>query len=564
MASLKFTGYIRLISNHPSPEWSTFPGKETQLVHYTDTLALTNRQLLKFSNRQYLILLDGIIYEFDNQAFSEDHFPQVLDYLSRDPEDTLRRLNGEFVLIFVDLPTDTIWICTSESGNAACFYRKREGEIHFSNSLAEMAGTLDSNKQVNFQRIFDILTGNNLGSHHTCFTEIKRLMPGQYMKVDAGKILIGKYSKLFSEPPERESLADPYEQFRELFGQAVRRRTEGNNLGIALSSGKDSTAVAAMASKVKYRAAQNLTGYTYYPTQLQEELLSDKKYNETLLLDDFFERYPEVRSKHVVPKEEVVIRSLEKSIEIYGEPVYGASNQFWIQEMHQMMIRDQCDTMLTGQGGNYTISWPPPELTSPGPGLVRSLARKLYPSSKRSKVPPYLSRDFLQSIQQDHFINRKRMRTMGQTQALLMENSIAYSGYLQKQVSLYHGFHVSDPTVDKDIIEYCLSLPYDIYHNQNGSRRLITHGLKDMLPKEIRENQVRSVQSADIQNRMEQEKELILEKLRFLNENNLVTFVIDIGGLAKDCESMDFATMNRKELNHLIRIILVGIFLSKI
>ena len=111
---------------------------------------------------------------------------------------------------------------------------------------------------------------------------------------------------------------------------------------------------------------------------------------------------------------------------------------------------------------------------------------------------------------------------MDQMQALLLENSIAYSGYLQKQVSLYHGFHISDPTVDKKIIEYCLSLPYDIYHNQSGSRRLITHGLKDMLPKEIRENQVRSVQSADLQNRMEQEKELILEKLRFLNNNNFL------------------------------------------
>ena len=71
-------------------------------------------------------------------------------------------------------------------------------------------------------------------------------------------------------------------------------------------------------------------------------------------------------------------------------------------------------------------------------------------------------------------------------------------------------------------------------------------------------------QSADIQKRIQQEKKLILEKLRFLNKNNLVTFVLDLDELVKDCESVDFSTMKRKEINHLLRVIMVGIFLSKI
>ena len=314
-------------------------------------------------------------------------------------------------------------------------------------------------------------------------------MPGHYMTVHAGKIFICKYSKLFSSPSTRESLSDPYGQFRVLFGLAVRKRIRAYNVGIALSSGLDSTAVAAMACKVKSREGLGLTGYTYFPSQLQEELLSDKKYNETLLLDSFFERYPEVRSKHVAPGKGVVIRSLEKSIEIYGEPVFAASNQFWIQEMHHMMIRDQCDIMLTGQGGTYSISWPPPELNSPGPGPIRSVVRKFYPTLLRSKKVPYLSREFVQSIEKDHFFTKKRIRSVDQIQELLMENAITYTGHLQKQVSLYYGFHVLDRTFDKNLIQYCLSLPYNIYHNQNGSRSLITHGLKDMLPKDIIENE---------------------------------------------------------------------------
>ena len=166
---------------------------------------------------------------------------------------------------------------------------------------------------------------------HTCYTAIKRLKPGHYLKVFAGKVLIDQYSKLFSYLQERESIADPYEKFREHFAKAISRPTNATKLGIALSSGKDSTSVTAMASTIKSRPGQNLTGYTSYPSLLQKEYIRNIKYNETLLLDIFFKRYPEVNSKHVRGKGAIVIcRCFEKSLEIYGEPVYGASNQFWI------------------------------------------------------------------------------------------------------------------------------------------------------------------------------------------------------------------------------------------
>ena len=79
----------------------------------------------------------------------------------RNPEDAIRRLNGEFALFFVELRTETIWVFTSESGNAALFYNKSKEGIQISNSLIEIAGNLVDNKQIFFQRIYDILAGNS-------------------------------------------------------------------------------------------------------------------------------------------------------------------------------------------------------------------------------------------------------------------------------------------------------------------------------------------------------------------------------------------------------------------
>ena len=89
-------------------------------------------------------------------------------------------------------------------------------------------------------------------------------------------------------------------------------------------------------------------------------------------------------------------------------------------------------------------------------------------------------------------------------------------------------------------------------------------GLRKLLPDEILNNTIRSIQASDIQMRMQLEREVFIDKLEFLNKNKLVTFVLEIEGLARDLKSMDFTKMKRNELNHLLRVFLIGIFLEKI
>ena len=110
-----------------------------------------------------------------------------------------------------------------------------------------------------------------------------------------------------------------------------------------------------------------------------------------------------------------MLESLEKAIEIYGEPVYGASNQFWVQKMHRMMLEDECGVMFTGQGGNYTISWPPPELGTEDLNFIHTFTRRAPSGQHRRMLLPYVSRDFLRNINRDHFIHNAKSITHRQT-----------------------------------------------------------------------------------------------------------------------------------------------------
>jgi len=525
---------------------------------------LSEKRMVKYHDKDYLAILDGFIYEFENQLYTNEILPLIVKQFASNQKRTLHSINGEFVLILLHLSTSTCWVINSESGNAAFFYRKIDNRIYFSNSLPEILSTGGKAEEIHLQRIYDILTGNQLGLAHTCFKQVERLLPGHYMKVDKGHMSINKYSELFSEPIIRKASDDPYEHFRQLFKRAVKYRLDFERTGIALSSGKDSTSVAAMAYTQLGDSDKKLLGYTYRPLQRSTRLISDHRFNETLLLKSFYEEYPRLESRIVEPEKETIVSSLERTIEIFGEPVYGASNQYWIQAMHGMMMEDQCGAMLTGQGGNFTISWPPPELSGRASHSFRSFVKRMIPFSKSREGLPYVSARFLDSVNQEHFIEGQQRQNLDFMQPILMENSISYTGYLQKQVSLYHGFHISDPTVDKSIIQYCLSLPYEFYHDERDSRKLVTVGLKKLLPVDIRDNRIRSIQAADIQYRIQMEKDLILEKLQFLKKKNLVTFVIEIDKLERDFRSMDVMSLSRREVNHFLRLLLVGIFLSKI
>jgi asparagine synthetase B (glutamine-hydrolysing) len=561
MSQIKYNGLIKLqlgsIGYNPSETDHNEPSSSFSVSGFY----LSNKQLVKYENEDYIFILDGLIYELNKQPFHDGQLIQLIDHLSVNPEQALRLINGEFVLFLIHRALPLVIIATSFSGNAALFYRKFSDSIVFSNSMTEISKSGINPPAIRQQRIYDILKANNLGSAETCFSGVERLLPGMIMKIESGQISISAYTDLFQNFVRVPILKEPYIEFRNIFHHALKIRMKGEQIGIALSSGKDSTAVAVMAESILTNN-QRISSYTFYPSFLPGDRISDYRFNENILLKSLLDRYPKINNQKVEVPLGSLLSSLERSLEIYGEPVYGVSNQFWIQKMHGMMHQDACEIMLTGQGGNYTISWPPPELVSAKQRRKYAHLKRFIRPEKQISDLPYLNRDFLEGVNNEHFLSRDLPPDIHLLQPILLKNSLAYSGYLQKQVSLYHGFQITDPTMDQHLVEYCLKMPFDVYHDKWNSRKLATLGLKEMLPREIRENTIRGIQASDLQYRLMQERGSFIEKLEFLNNNKLATFVIETDKLLKDWYSMDFSKLKRKELNHLLRLMLVGMFLS--
>ncbi len=271
--------------------------------------------------------------------------------------------------IYFNKKNRSVWIIASESGSSAFFYKQYPGYFRFSNSFRNLSKEATNSDTVNFKRLYDILIGSNLGSSSTSFNSINRLKPGYFIKLDQDRIEKKEYSSLFSVMSRTLVQENPYEIFFKIFQASVLRRISAKNVGIALSSGKDSSAIAAMASISKPDSLDRLIGYTHIPSFLTNIDASKPKYNEGIVVQRLLERYSDLGWKKVISDKDSLLESLDRTIEIFNEPIYAASNQFWIQQMFKMMLEDDCHQCLLGK-----------VVTTQYPGLLQDIKLILLPS----------------------------------------------------------------------------------------------------------------------------------------------------------------------------------------
>ena len=137
--------------------------------------------------------------------------------------------------------------------------------LFFSNSFRLIGGLLESENDISFRRIFQIATGNNLGSEDTFLTNIRKLLPGQYVVFSSHGAETRTYSSIFENQKSRVSGSGDYlSEFRSIFERGVQKRMTSEKLGIALSGGRDSSAIAAMIARLKLEDQQVFT-YTFKP-----------------------------------------------------------------------------------------------------------------------------------------------------------------------------------------------------------------------------------------------------------------------------------------------------------
>ncbi|WP_022765651.1 asparagine synthase-related protein [Butyrivibrio sp. XPD2006] len=312
-------------------------------------------------------------------------------------------------------------------------------------------------------------------------------------------------------------------------------------IGSFLSSGLDSTSVAALASLFLKEKNEYLHSYTSIPIKGFQNTNGIRLENESEPVQKFCNLFGNIIPTFLSCDGKTALTELERFVDFFNAPIKYSVNAIWMDEVYKKAAEDGCKVLLTGQHGNCTVSY--------GNLITRmweefkhihfktmieqynAFSSKFHISKKHfiktlikefsSLQRPQINFD-TDALSKKELINKynlideytKKRKRLGGTfihsehqrkQAAFNPLSFQQVSFANAHFELKYGIISRDPTRDKRIMELCLSFPFSCFSDGMYERRLITYYMKDILPDFIHMQMYRrGIQGADFMFRIKQ------------------------------------------------------------
>ena len=392
------------------------------------------------------------------------------------------------------------------------------------------------------------------------------------------------------------------ETFRRIFRECVKDalRSKGE-IAAEISSGLDSTSIAAVAATLLAKDNRKLHTYTSVPIEDYVNTTYDPCYitDESEGVKRFCEYYENIEPEFLRCEGKSAFTDMDELIRKFEVPGKALINQVWIMEIMNRMNENGYKVLLNGQYGNFTLSAGNAfsrsfqELFN---GNIKEAKRQLATFGRRYSVPrkvlfrTYIGEMFTRALFalnldkgynstfDDFYLKeelfkryrikdaeRKLYKYQGytnceprykQNNAVMNATLSGTMGIYDTKVSIYYGIISRDPTRDKRMVDLCMALPNFAFAEDGLERRLVREYLDDMVPDSIRNDPGhRGVQSPDATLRLQRygtDRKLvkICPKLyEYMNENNV-----------KELLNADITDENRADI---VRILALDEFLKE-
>jgi len=210
-------------------------------------------------------VIDGSVTNRTELGWSDD---EVFERLLRAPEQTLRSLEGPFVIACIDADDDRILLGMDKIGCRPCYYattgRAVPSRLVFGSELTAVMAALDD-PQVDPQGVSDLLLMGTMWSDTTLLKGVKALHPATVLEYRDGQTTTSRYwrpSYGRAEPTE-QYFFELTDQFRHTMDR-VAGSMQGD-IGLWLSGGLDSRATMNELVRCDENGApfESLVGLTY-------------------------------------------------------------------------------------------------------------------------------------------------------------------------------------------------------------------------------------------------------------------------------------------------------------
>ncbi|MCX8477813.1 MAG: asparagine synthase-related protein [Sphingomonas sp.] len=317
-------------------------------------------------------------------------------------------------------------------------------------------------------------------------------------------------------------------------------RGVGGNVGAHLSAGMDSSAVTATAARLMEARGGRVTAFTAVPRAgYSGSPPPGRIADESTLARATAGLYSNIDHILIAGDGRSITDGWDRAFFLLDRPLLNPCNDLWWTAINVDASRRGLSVMLTGEMGNMTISfaglellpelwrkWAWPGLWREARALVRSgnmRWRGVFAATLGPWMPEKLwielQRRRSGSIQQFENYTAMRRRRIEELRLahLAAERGLDPSyrprrdafesrlwvlrrfdkGNFQKAALAGHGIDQRDPTIDRRLIEFCLSLPTSEFLRDGETRALGKRALADRLPEDVLAERRKGYQAVD-------------------------------------------------------------------
>jgi asparagine synthase (glutamine-hydrolysing) len=462
---------------------------------------------LQLHNRAELRALLG----FGKQADEWDDGQLVLAAYEKWGEECCRYLIGEFAFAIWDDRNRRLFCCRDHLGTRPFLYWHNGSRFLFASDVRTILACPGVPRELNRRKLagMALFDGHHFYSDETFHAGILSLPSGFSLVVDAR----GAHKRMYWEPEIRPELVpakpeEAIEALRHLLFQAVECRIpENSQATVELSGGLDSSAITAIAARFLERKGRTLLAVSGV---LPDNVTVSQRHrpDEREYIDEF-RSWPNVRIEYVTALGRGPFDGIEDPTGFYATPL--RTSRFFLQEeLHQRAFSLDAHSVLRGLSGElgptnsgkrYYL-----ELAAKchwstlarelvllrkvrGVRPFRFLAAQLFdllgPPPWRHKPTPQVL--FTESFQENSKVwRRERCARPDQRQhqlTVLRNFQRGHAAWWAR--SNEHPIRISQPWLDKRVVEYCLSAPPTLKVKNGYHRNLMRESMDGVLPKRI-------------------------------------------------------------------------------
>jgi asparagine synthase (glutamine-hydrolysing) len=488
----------------------------------------SDRQPLIGGGGRFVMVADARLDDRDGlaEALGQAHCSTdsefVLRAFERWGEDCLDRLYGDYAFAVWDRERRR-WLLARDGmgGRPLCYFRA-SGLFAF----ASMPRGLHALPQIPYEADEDLLArALDLvppGPNSTCFRNVFRIGTGECLVVTAD----GETRRRHWDPaPEPLCLArsSEYEEaLRAELDRAVRVRLPATgDVAAHLSAGLDSGSVAATAARLMAPSGRRIVAFTAVPREGSESSGPPGRLpDEGPLAAATADLYSNMEHVRVRTDGRSPLDALGWVFELCEQPILNLCNQVWRDAIYEIAQVRGLPVLLTGQAGNLTLSYKAPRplgerLRADGlaglpdeiraltwrrggtgfAGLVRAIVARAA-DSRQSNVASLLNPQRRAELGAPAETLATRRSSDSRSERLAALRRVDVADYAKGTLARWR-IDERDPTADRRLVEFCLSVPDEQFRLGGIPSSLARRAMADRLPPAVLRQRARGLQAAD-------------------------------------------------------------------